>query len=219
MKLKLTKNTLFSALVGLSLLLQACGGGSEKDTTEEVVNETPTPDSPAPSSAPKQFYISTLSNGKLAEISDEGDQLIVSLSTSNLFGIAKRADKRKYVDQNDQLKYTVKYSEDGLKLNDGNEELLWKIKLYDDHFKISKNNDMENSFRTGLSESNKLKVKRDDEEIGTLRLRSNDAFISVKDKYTVRNFGSSLALGILLIDEIPEEQKFVLCAELLKQGK
>ncbi|MEM8568158.1 MAG: hypothetical protein AAGF85_16975 [Bacteroidota bacterium] len=219
MKLKLTKNTLLSAVVGLSLLLQACGGGSETDTTEEVVSETPTPDSPAPSSAPKQFYINTTTNEKLAEISDEGELLVVSLGTSNLFGELKRADKRKYVDQNDQLKYTIKYSDGGLKLNDGNEELLWKIKLYDDHLKVSNNNEMENSFRIGLSESNKLKVKRDDEEIGALRLRSNDAFIIVKEKYSVRNFGSSMALGVLLIDEIPDEQKFMLCAELLKQGK
>ncbi|MEM9389799.1 MAG: hypothetical protein AAGA02_04955 [Bacteroidota bacterium] len=219
MKLKLTKNTLLSAVVGLSLLLQTCGSGSEKDATEEVVSETPAQDNPAPSSAPKQFYINTATNEKLAEISDEGDQLIVSLGTSNLFGIAKRADKRKYVDQNDQLKYTVKYSEDGLKLNDGNEQLLWKVKLYDDHLKVSNNNEMENSFRIGLSEFNKLKVKRDDEEIGAIRLRSNDAFIIVKEKYSVRNFGSSMALGVLLIDEIPDEQKFMLCAELLKQGK
>ncbi|MEM6523944.1 MAG: hypothetical protein AAF693_09135 [Bacteroidota bacterium] len=219
MKLKLTKNTLFSTLIGLSLLLQACGRGSETTTAEEVVSETPTPDSPAPSSAPKQFYINTATNEKLAEISDEGDQLIVSLGTSNLFGELKRADKRKYVDQNDQLKYTVKYSDGGLKLNDGNEELLWKIKLYDDHFKISKDNDMDNSFRSGLSESAKIKVKKDDKEIGALRIRPNDAFTTIKDKYTVRNFGSSMALGILLIDEIPEEQKFILCAELLKQGK
>ncbi|MEM6526573.1 MAG: hypothetical protein AAF693_22465 [Bacteroidota bacterium] len=219
MKLKLTKNTLFSSLLGLSLLLQACGGGSETDTTEEVASEMPTPDSPAPSSTPKQFYINTATHEKLAEISDEGDQLIVSLGTSNLFGITKRADKRKYVDQNDQLKYTVKYSENGLKLNDSNEELLWKLKLYDDHLKISNNNDMENSFRTGLSESEKVKVKKDDKEIGALRIRPNDAFTTIKDKYTVRNFGSSLALGILMIDEIPEEHKFILCAELLKQGK
>ncbi|MEM9859690.1 MAG: hypothetical protein AAF843_20220 [Bacteroidota bacterium] len=219
MKLKLTKNTLLSALIGLSLLLQACGGSSEKGVSEEVVSETPTPDSQAISSPQKQFYINTTTNEKLAEISDEGEQLIVSLGASNLFGILKRADKRKYVDQNDQLKYTVKYSDGSLKLNDGNEELLWKIKLYDDHLKVSNNNDMENSYRIGLSESNKLKVKKDDEEIGALRLRSNDAFITVKEKYSVRNFGSSMALGVLLIDEIPDEQKFMLCAELLKQGK
>ncbi|MEM1001401.1 MAG: hypothetical protein AAGH46_02000 [Bacteroidota bacterium] len=219
MKLKLTKNTLLSALIGLSLLIQACGGGSEKDVSEEVIGETPTPNSQAISSAQKQFYINTITNEKLAEISDEGEQLIVSLGTSNLFGILKRADKRKYVDQNDQLKYTVKYSDGSLKLNDGNEELLWKIKLYDDHFKISKDNDMDNSFRSGLSESAKIKVKKDDKEIGALRIRPNDAFTTIKDKYTVRNFGSSMALGILLIDEIPEEQKFILCAELLKQGK
>ena len=219
MKLKLTKNTLLSALIGLSLLLQACGGSSEKGVSEEVVSETPTPDGQAISSSQKQFYINTITNEKLAEISDEGEQLIVALGTSNLFGILKRADKRKYVDQNDQLKYTVKYSEGGLKLNDGNEELLWKIKLYDDHIKISNNNEMENSFRIGLSELAKLKVKRNDKEVAALRLRSNDAFITVKEKYTVRNFGNSLALGVLLIDEIPEAEKFMLCAELLKQGK
>ncbi|MEO0555598.1 MAG: hypothetical protein AAF149_20505 [Bacteroidota bacterium] len=219
MKLKLTKNTLLSALIGLSLLIQACGGGSEKDVSEEVIGETPTPNSQAISSAQKQFYINTITNEKLAEISDEDEQLIVSLGASNLFGELKRTDKRKYVDQNDQLKYTVKYKEDGIKLNDGNEALLWKIKLYDDHIKISDNNEMENSFRIGLSESAKIKVKQNDEEVAALRLRSNDAFIAVKEKYTVHNFGNSLALGVLLIDEIPEAEKFMLCAELLKQGK
>ncbi|MEM7549502.1 MAG: hypothetical protein AAF363_07505 [Bacteroidota bacterium] len=219
--MKPIKNTLFSSLIGLSLLLfNSCGSSSEKSADESTEKQATVANNPAAQVAQKQFYyINTAGNEKLAEITTEGEDLIISLANSNLFGELKRADKRKYVDQSDQLKYTVKYKEDGFKLNDQNEALLWKIKLYDDHIKVADNNEMENSYRVGLSGTSKIKLKKDDDELAALILKPGDPFVQVKEHYIIRNFGNSLALGILLIDEIPDEEKYIICAELLKKEK
>lgn len=216
MKSRRTKNTFLSGLLGLLVFLNSCGSSSEEKKTQAVATDATTPTT-LPSK--KAFYINTATNEALAEISDEGDQLVVSIGPVNLFGVLKKEDKRKYYNQNDQLRYTLKYKENDFKLNDQNEALLWKIKQYQDHIKISNNDDMNHSYRIGRPETNRIKVKRDNNDIAALRIKMDDPFTRIREKYTVRNFGNSLALGVLLIDEIPEEQKFVICAELLKKGK
>lgn len=212
------RRSLPSLLVTVFILLNGCGGKNEVVESEPENNPDSTTD-PGPNATNLVYYMNTMNNEKLAEISNEGEQIIVSLNAYNLFGALKRADKRKYFNQNDELKYTVKYKEDGFKLNDKNETLLWKVKLYDDHIKISNNEEMTNSYRIGRSESNKIKLKKGDDEIAALRIKSGDAFLNVQEKYSLRNFGSSLALGVLLINDMPEEEKVMLCAELLKKGK
>ena len=213
MKSMLIKITLRSVLAGLLIILGGCGNTAEKGTTSRETTTTQvTP------LAKKVFYINTINNESLAELSEDGDQWVVSMATDNLFGILKKAEKRKYYTQNDQLRYTVKYQENDFKLNDQNEALLYKVKCYADHIKIAYNNEMDDSYRIGRSSADRIKLKRNDEEISTLRLKMDDAFTTIKDRYTVRNFGNSLALGVLMMDEIPEEHKFILCAELLKKG-
>ncbi|MEM9857910.1 MAG: hypothetical protein AAF843_11155 [Bacteroidota bacterium] len=221
MKWKTTQTLLSSPLFGLAaLVFISCGSKHNTDTAESETSEISNSSTESASVSKNLSYsINSIANEKIAEISISGEELIISLTSEKLFGILKKADKRKYFDQNDQLRYTVKYKQDGFKLNAQDESLRWKIKLFDDHLKISNNNEMAGSYRIGFSRSNKMKVKKDDLEVATLRVKEGDTFITIKDKYNLRNFGNSLALGILLIDSIPENEKIILCAELIKKSK
>ncbi|MEL7006413.1 MAG: hypothetical protein AAFN93_27345 [Bacteroidota bacterium] len=212
--MKRTRNILFNGLLSL-LILAACGKSPEQESvstpTTEVISETATQQA-------KQYYINTVNNEKLAAISIEENQNYLSIADKQFFGLLKKADKRKYHDQNDQMQYAIKYSEDGFKLRDQNEELLWKIKI-DDKIKIANNEEMSDAYKISRSSESKIKLKKEEEEINAIRVKADSPLVTINDKYSVHSFGNSLALGILLIEEIPDEQKFILCAELLKQGK
>lgn len=214
MKLIHTKSILFNGLLIL-LIISGCGKSPEKEPVSspetDIVSEIAT-------TAKRQYYINTLNNEKLADISYEANQILVSTANTQFFGVQKREDKRKYYDQNDKMKYAVKYSDDGFKLRDENEELLWKIKI-DDKIKIANNEEMTDAYKISRSDESKIKLKKDEEEVGAIRVSADSPFTTVKDKYSVHNFENSLALGILLIEEIPNEQKFMICAEILKQQK
>ncbi len=211
-----TKSILFNSLPALFIVLLACSG-----VPEEKTGESPEDNAPGPSTTPvkKQYYINNTNNESLAEISVEADQLIVSMATVDLFGIAKNDGKRKYFDQNDQMRFAVRYKGNDFKLRDQNEELLWKVKIEEDHVKIAHNEEMTDAYRISIPENHRIKVKTDDQVIGAIRVKADDPLTRIKEQYSVRNFGSSFALGVLLIEDIPDEQKFLICAELLKKQK
>ncbi len=214
LKMKSHHTLKFFASIALIIALQACGGSSNEQKVVEQTQSTPVNTIKSPTS----FYINSGKNEGLAELIIEGENVIVRRAGGDLFGELK-GDKRKYYNQNDQFRNAVKYKEDAFKLRDENEELLWKVKIYEDKIKLANNEEMTNAYKISLSESNKIKIKRDEEEVAALRLVSNDAFVNVNEKYVVRNFGTSLAIGVLMIDEIQEDHKFLICAELLKMGK
>lgn len=204
----------FSISLIFILALQSCGGGGAPDTIPASNSTSSTPVKKSNSS----YYINSGTNEGLAELIMEGSNIIVRGAAGDLFGELK-GDKRKYYTQSNEFRNAVKFKEGSFKLRDENEELLWKVKLYDDKIKISNSEEMTNSYSIRFSDSNKLKVKQEDNEIASLRMVSDDPFVKVGDKYVVRNFNQSLALGVLLIDEIKEDHKFLLAAEILKMGR
>ena len=117
------------------------------------------------------------------------------------------------------MQYAVKYSEEGFKLRDSNEQLLWKVKFNDTGIKLSGNEEMDNPYKVSASSEGKIKVKKDDQELASMRFNPSNGFVSIQDKYYLNGFEGSLAMGILLIDEIPEEQRIMLCAEVVAAGK
>ena len=197
-------------------LLISCGGSNNNQHQES--SESYQEPIPAPVKATSNYYINSSSNEGLAEIIFEHNGVIVRTPKGDLFGELK-GDKRKYYNQNDQFRNAVKFKEGSFKLRDENEELLWKVKIYDDKIKLANNEEMTDPFDVRFSDSNKIKVKKNGEEIAALRMVSGDSFVNVGDNYVVRNFDNSLAIGILLIDDIQQEHKFLLAAEILKMGR
>ncbi len=117
---------------------------------------------------------------------------------------------------NGQMKYEVKFKESGLKLRDKNSNLLWKVKIYPDKIKVSNNEENTNAFVI-KSYENKIKVKRNEEELYKVKLKGTTVVVNEKEAYTLSSKQTNYAFAILAIEEIPNEHKLFLIAELLNK--
>lgn len=126
-----------------------------------------------------------------------------------------KPDKHKFY-ANGQMQYEVKFKEDGLKLRDKNSNLLWKVKLYPDKIKVSNNEENTNAFVIKPYE-NKIKVKRNEEELYKVQLNENTIRVNEKVAYTLSSKQENYAYAIMAIEEIPNEHKLFLLAELLNK--
>ena len=205
----------FWASLLILLVAVACGSSSQKPV--ERLPESQETTQPLPQNT--SLYINNPANEQLAAISIEETEVYVQLTGKELFGVKTKADKRKYYDGSDVMQYAVKYSEDGFKLRDQQEQLLWKVKISETGVKLSSDEEMTGAYKISTSDQGKIKVKKDGEEVAALRFKEGKNLVRVGEKYLLQGFDGSLAMGILLIEEIPAEQKFILCAELVRQGE
>jgi hypothetical protein len=165
-----------------------------------------------------QYVIHSASDVELASIIISSDEITLRDAEGQLMGVAKRSDKRKYYSPANTMMYAVKLDEDGFKLRDGNEQMIWKVKLYEDKLKIANNEEMHNGFEVKLRDG-KLKLERNEREIKSIRLTESTSWYEVDGRYKIQGFGQSLAIGILLINDLEEREKFIIMAELAKQGR
>ncbi len=165
-----------------------------------------------------QYVIHSASDVELAVINISSDEITLRDADGQLMGVAKRSDKRKYYSPSNAMVYAVKLDEDGFKLRDGNEQMIWKVKLYEDKLKIANNEEMRNGFEVKLRDG-KLKLERNEKEIKSIRLTESTSWYDVDGRYKIQGFGQSLAAGILLINDLEEREKFIIMAELAKQGR
>ncbi|UII30433.1 hypothetical protein LVD17_19255 [Fulvivirga ulvae] len=214
----LIKTTLFKFSFIITLLaLWSCSGGGSRHENEQV-SETPAVQSETATAA-KSYYITSSENVSLAEITGSGGELTIITQTGTLFGVMKSEDKRKYYDQNDQFRYAVKFKDDAFKLRNANEELIWKVKIKDGKIKIANNEEMTGAYEIHRYDDGRIKLKQNDNEISAIRYEQGAPRVEVQGKYFLRNFADSYAPGVLLIPEIGEVEKFIICAELAVQGK
>lgn len=174
--------------------------------------------SPSSSSGTKSssFSVSDTRKDVTTEVSIS-DNIVVSGPAGTITGIAKK-DKRKYYTSSNEMRYAVKFSDDGFKLRDHNEQLLWKVKWYDDKIKISNNEEMNNAYEIKLRDEGKLKLERNESLITEVRLNATDEWLDIEN-YKVRGVGISLAPGLLLIKDLEEMEKIILMAEIRAQGR
>jgi hypothetical protein len=162
------------------------------------------------------FSVSDTRTNVITEISIS-DNVVVTGSVGTLTGIVKK-DKRKYYTSSNEMKYAVKFTDDGFKLRDHNEQLLWKIKWYDDKIKVSDNEEMTNAYEIKLRDEGKLKLERNENLITEVRLNATDEWLDI-ESYKVRGVGISLAPGLLLIKDLEEMEKIILMAEIRAKGR
>lgn len=126
-----------------------------------------------------------------------------------------KPDKHKFY-ANGTMKYEVKLKEESLKLRDKNSKLLWKVKIYPDKIKISNNEENENAFVIRPYDD-KIKVKRNEEELYKVNLEGTIVKVNDKEAYKLSSSQESYVFALLAIEEIPNEHKLFLLAELLNK--
>ena len=129
-------------------------------------------------------------------------------------------DKRKYnVEGGNQIAEVKIKDADGFKVRTNDGKLLWKIKIADDKIKISDNEENQNAFEIKKKDDG-AKIERGETKLGEVKFYKDRQKIKVKDAADKELFDSntdkySIAYGVLALNEIPEDLRFIILAELL----
>jgi hypothetical protein len=120
----------------------------------------------------------------------------------------------------------VKDNDDGFKVRTPDGALLWKVKLNNNKIKISDNEESENPFVLDFKADDRIAVTADDEttDLGKVRLYFGEGRVKVKDaaeneRYTSDTSQYSAMYGVLLLDTIPEPERYIIMAEILARGR
>lgn len=116
----------------------------------------------------------------------------------------------------------VKGTEEGFKLRTPDGKLLWKIHLYPTKLKISDNEEDKNAYVLETKDG-QVNIQLDERSIGTVTRNSpgevNAGNSDGKPSFVSHFSRLTVAPGIMLLDKIPEPEKYLIIAELLARGR
>ncbi|MGE0821721.1 MAG: hypothetical protein AB7G75_10870 [Candidatus Binatia bacterium] len=140
-----------------------------------------------------------------------------------LMGKLKDSGKRKYQNAAGETLYEVKYKGDGFKLRTADGRLLWKVKLKAEKIKISNNEENLNPFEIWAEDGQTLKAGASGRELGTVSLIKAPQSVQIygptkQERYRVETPQRTKAYGLLLLEEIPEVERYILMAEFVASG-
>ena len=204
----------------LVLLLASCGGEHAEDDAPVAPAAAATP-TPAAAATPS-------SSTQLGSISEESGAVTIAYSENGevrqLYGDPKETGKRKYTLGDGPVLYEIKPGDDGgFKLRNPDGSLRWKVKVAADKIKISDNEENANPYELKVRDGNRVKVVAPgDKELGNVRYA--DGRIAVEDTtgrvvFATNAAKASGAYGVLLLDRIPERERYILAAEILSRGR
>lgn len=136
-----------------------------------------------------------------------------------LRGATRESGKRKYTVGDGGVLFEVKPGDNlGFKLRMADGKLRWKVKVAPDKIKISDNEENNNPFELKVRDGGRFKVVAPgDRELGNVRADAvEDA--SGKKLFTVTG-KKSAGYGVLLLDQIPEIERYILVAEIAARGR
>jgi len=205
----------FILIVGLSM---ACNQSSNQD---QNTSENKTANQDNTNTLPNTWLSVKMAGQEMGKISNNTSDLQFFVQGVE-YQSKLKGDKRKYAVKSGDIVAEVKYKDDGFKVRKPDGTLLWKIKLYDDKVKISNNEENLNPYEIKLGDSDKAKLKKNDETLGEIKLKTSDKKVEITGgakSYYIETDKLSLAFGVFLIEEIPENIRFIIACELLAKGK
>ncbi len=213
------KLQIFSLLFSILWLFAACQGENTDNqvSDNENVNLRPGNEDENRVALEKSYKFLKADTEVASIVSGENAKLIFG---SIELESKRSGEKNKYYDKKGNLLAEVKYKEGSFKVRDQNSNLLWKVKLYDDKVKISDNEENENPYQIKFSSDEKAKVYLIDNEIGTVRDKTE--FIEIANEkyvFTIDERSIKLAYGVLLLDKVANAHKLIIMNELLMQKK
>jgi hypothetical protein len=213
----------FAVVSFLVLLMAACQEPAadtpiQADESSEIASET----IPTASSTSNSVVIETPDNQHVVVFHLDGEPRIEM--GGQVLRSERKGDKRKYYLEGGGQVAEVKYKDDTFKVRTPSADLLWKIKLYDDKVKISDNEENLNPYTLRPRDGDRVKVQRDPDDIGQVNFYLDEGRIKVKDNDDAERFAShsdrySSAYGVLLMDTIGPQEKYIIMAELMAMGR
>jgi hypothetical protein len=214
--------TLIPAAV-LVLLLASCRG--DRAETEQT---SPPPDAAPASTAAPSATVATSSTSGFEGVTEEGGTVKIAFKENGtrgeLRGATRDTGKRKYTLGGGPVLYEVKPNDEGgFKLRTPDGKLLWKVKVTAEKIKISNNEQNENPFELKVRDGDRVKVVAPgDRELGNVRYASGKVEVETaggKNIFTANAGKPTGAYGVLLLDGIPDRERFILIAEILSRGR
>jgi len=197
-------------------------------------DEAPPPPRATPATATTSTTTSSSSNANVAvrgadgkellTIAEKGGNVEIAFVASDgakrtLRGDMRESGKRKYSVGDGGVMFEVKPGDDqGFKLRLADGKLHWKVKVAAEKIKVSDNEENKNPFELKVRDGGRFKVVAPgDRELGNVRDGAvEDA--SGKKMFTFEG-KTSAAYGVLLLDSIPEIERYILVAEILSRGR
>jgi hypothetical protein len=216
--------TLFLLLL---VLVSACSK-SAPGNSENRGAGTPTSSSTSNAASKDKIKIKTPDEETVVEFSNTGGEPQIEFSVNGQKQILraenKDSSKRKYENDARQILAEVKADSDSFKVRAPDGKLLWKVKFNDDKIKISNNEEMTSPFALKPGEQDRVKVLREETEIGKVKFYRDRGKVKVDKPDETTLFESntnafSAFYGVLLMNEIPAMERYIIMAELLARGK
>jgi hypothetical protein len=208
---------LFTSLSFIISCAQKSGDSEKSMNQEQSVNDK---NANGSGSMSGDLYTIKISGQEVGKISVNGNELKFIIKGTE-YQSKLNGDKRKYAVKSGDIIAEVKYKDDAFKVRTPSGDLLWKIKLYDDKVKISNNEENLNGYEIKMS-PDKVKLKKGEETLGEAKLKIEEKLVEISSStksYTIDVKKLSLAYGVLLIDEIPENLQYIIMTELIAKGK
>ena len=208
----------------LVLLLASCRGDESNDSSIPTPPPSTSPSFPATTtsadaaSTPSQFVSVTEAGGSVTIAFTENG------ASRELRGAMRDTGKRKYTLADGPVIYEVKPNDEGgfkLRMPDG--KLRWKVKVTPEKIKISDNEQNDHPFELKVRDGDRVKVVAPgDRELGNVRFASGKIEVekaSGKTIFTANATKATGAYGVLLLDGIPDYERYILIAEILSRGR
>ncbi len=175
-----------------------------------------------------KIKVKTPDDKPVVEFEPQGQDMRIEFTSNGqtrvLKGESKETGKRKYVIEGSGQFAEVKEGERGFKVRNNDGKLLWKVKLAVDKIKISDNEEGANPFVLETKTPDRVKVLRDTTEIGKVNFYRDRGKVKVKNTseaelYDINTDRYSSLYGVMLMDKIPEMERYIIMAEILTRGR
>ena len=213
------------ACLAFILLVSACKNGSttEPKSNPPKTETNSTQTSPTGSNYANKVKVKTSDDKDVVEIKFDGGGAKIEFDGKTVKSESKDADKRKYFGANGSQICEVKLKDaDGFKVRTTDGKLLWKVKIDNDKIKISDNEENQNAFEL-VKKDDGAKIEQNENKLGEVKFYKDRQKVKVKDSADKELFDSntdkySVSFGVLVLDKIPVELRYVIMAELLSRN-
>jgi hypothetical protein len=166
--------------------------------------------------------------GDKIEISFDDKHLYVTSGSFDVTGTNARGDRyyRKGASTSGgEPLWKEENGADGFKIRDPGGKLLWKVKFDNDKVKIADNEEMTNAWSVKMHPDHAKAYDAKNIEIGEAKANKDSGKVKIKDAHGKELFvvevGTRMtaAYGVLLLKDIPEQQRELLAGEVFIHGK